>query len=48
MLVNNLLASRRDESSFNVEIRIRTDFTKGQPAECWDQKCKYTKNKRAR
>jgi len=35
MLANNLLAkeySRRGESAFNVEIRIRTHFTKGQPA----------------
>jgi len=40
MLVNNLLAkeySRRNESAFNAKIRIRTDFTKGQPPEYWAQ-----------
>jgi len=42
MLGYNLLAkeySRRDESAFNVEIRIRTDLTKGQPSESWAQEC---------
>jgi len=48
MLANNLLAkeySRRGESAFNVEIKIRTHFTKGQPA---GPRMHVHKNERAR